>query len=164
MSRDNYENQVFCFSLPRYVIFIVNNGGAIVFISLMFIFILAAIGGIPLQRILVSITIMAFMAILAGNFMTKFAQSICIDFASKTFTFVMCRTNDEININFADLERIRVNVYISFVLCNGRKIFYNNPGGKDIYHCLDNVKKIEWGPFSKFNYVSKTAREDLERI
>ena len=161
MSRLNFEDKIASFSLPRSVIFAVNNGGAITFLLLLLVFVLAVIGEKSLQRISVCIIIMGFMTILVGKFMKRFAQCIRIDFASKTLVFVMFRSGDEININFKDLERIRANVYISFILNNGRKIFYNNPDDKDIYYCIDNVKKIEWGPFSKFNNISNDAREDL---
>jgi len=156
---------VFTFSQPKSYIFIVNNGGKICLVVLLFMISIALIKNKDIDSLSRSLHVIIFLCVLmyvTGRFLRKFAFKIVVDFESQNIRFYMNRSTNVIVANFDDVRSLRVNGYIIFTL-NKRKVFYSGEPGEDILICLNRIKKIHWGFLCSLLGPSKELRDALRQ-
>jgi hypothetical protein len=90
----------------------------------------------------------------------KFAYKIIINFDSQVLQLFMHRSGEAITADFNEIENIRVNGYIIFVLKN-KKVFYNDLQNIELFNCLNRIKQIYWGALCSVFGPNKSVREKV---
>ena len=112
-----------------------------------------------------AIIILVFLCIIPyifGKIQQKFAYKVIVDFESGRLGLHMHRSAAVVTANFDDIQNIRVNGYIIFVL-KERKVFYNDLQNRDLFNCLNKIMQIQWGPLCAAWGPSKNVRDALKR-
>ena len=112
-----------------------------------------------------AIIILVFLCIIPyifGKIQQKFAYKVIVDFESRRLRLHMHRSAAVVTANFDDIQNIRVNGYIIFVL-KERKVFYNDLQNRDLFNCLTKIMQIQWGPLCAVWGPSKNVRDALKR-
>jgi hypothetical protein len=90
----------------------------------------------------------------------KFAYKIIINFDSRALHLYMHRSGAVITADFDEIENIRINGYIIFVLKN-KKVFYNDLQNIELFKCLSRIKHIYWGPLCSVFGPNKNVRGEI---
>jgi hypothetical protein len=91
----------------------------------------------------------------------KFAFKISIDFESQKIQFHMYRSNELIELNFNQIDEIRINGYVIFKLCD-KKIFYKSLQNNKLFERINRIKKIKWGILCNIWGPSKEIRDKFQ--
>ena len=152
------------FSQPKFYIFFVNHGGKICFALVLFMFCVAIVadrGSEFLYRLTQGLIVLSILIYLTGRILRKFAYKIVVDFEARKIKFHMNRSGDVIVTGFDDVECIRVNAYIIFILKN-KKVFYSGAATNEILACLNDIVKLHWGRLCALLGPSKNVRDALQ--
>lgn len=90
----------------------------------------------------------------------KFAYKIIVNFDSGVLQLFMHRSGEVITADFNEIENIRVNGYIIFVLKN-KKVFYNDLQNIELFKCLTRIKQIYWGALCSLFGPNKSIRDKV---
>lgn len=99
---------------------------------------------IHIKGILPFLIFTAFLVIFTERFHRKVAYKLNIIHESQTITLKMYRSEKEVVVNYDQIEQIRINGYLIFVV-NGKRLFF---GGRVDQKLVNEVKKIHtirWG-------------------
>jgi hypothetical protein len=163
-TKKNERKGVYTFSQAKSYMFIVNNGGKICLLVLLFMISIALVKKENIDSLSRSLHVIIFLCVLmyiTGRFLKKFAFKIIVDFESQNIRFYMNRSTNVIVANFDDVRSLCVNGYIIFIL-KTRKIFYSGVPNKKILTCLRKIKKIQWGFLCALLGPSKDLRDAVE--
>ena len=153
------------FSQPKFYIFFVNHGGKICSILVLFMFSVAIVanrGSEFLYRLTQGVIVLSILIYFTGRILRKFAYKIVVDFEARKIKFHMNRSSDIIVTGFDNIESIRVNAYIIFILKN-KKVFYSGAASNEILACLNKIMKIDWGVLCALLGPSKNVRHALQK-
>ena len=109
---------------------------------------------------MISLLFLCTISFLFGKIQKKFAHEIVLDFTSGMALFHMNRGNKFLEVNFEDVENIRLNGYIIFGL-KERKVFYAESQNKQLLKCLNKIKTIEWGVLCSLFGPNKNVRDKI---
>ena len=87
-------------------------------------------------------------AITVSVFFSKFAYKISFDFNKKEVSFYMFRKKGTVTLSIKDIEKVNLNVYITFY-ANNRIIKYNEVVNKELVKLIEKFMPVNWGTLGK---------------
>jgi hypothetical protein len=109
---------------------------------------------------IISLLFLCTLPYFFGKIQKKFAHQIILDFNQNSALLYMNRSNEIIKFDFEDLENIRLNGYIIFVL-KEKKVFYAESQNKELLKCLNKIKAIKWGFLCSLLGPDKNIRDEI---
>lgn len=108
----------------------------------------------------ISLIILCALPFLFVKIQKAFAYKVILDFNDKKVRLHMNRSSEVIELHFGDLENIRLNGYIIFII-KEKKIFYAESQNKKLLKCLNKIKNIEWGFLCSLFGPSNNVRDEI---
>lgn len=155
----NKEGQ-YSFAQSKDYIFVVMNCEKIyLFIALLML----SIGyydkeNINFTGVILAVIALGMFVFFIGRFLKQMAYQIDINFKLQKVDLKIY--NKQEIIKFDEIDKIRVNGYIIFVLENKRKLICNIQN-VNLIRCLNKIKKIEWGKLCFLFGPNKKTRSSI---
>ena len=161
MINKNDEEVIYTFSQSRANVFIADHLEKFLLVAMLILAFCVYKGGVSPKVLIFPSIFLSILYYLFIKIHRKVAYKIILNFDSHEVRFHMHRSKEVIKVVFGDLESIRVNGYIIFVL-KERKIFYNDPQNRKLLECLNKIIEIDWGFLCAIWGPAKNMRDALD--
>lgn len=162
MIKQNELKGTYSFAQSAGYIFAIRHLGKFLILTILIIVLAAYKGNLDVIVTICAILLLCLLYYCVEKVLKKSAYKINIDFKSRQLRFHMNRSGDIISSTFDDVKNIIVNFHITFLL-EEKKILYNDLQNKELLTCLNNIRKIHWGPLSVLFVTDKDLRKSLKK-